>query len=294
MSADVFSRASSFILSNARLLERRSYDVLFGGADPASVGRAVAAYRNSDGGMGHALEPDLRCAGSQPLFVEVALIALLDAGYQSTEPALSLCDYLERHADRRGLVSPILRDALDAPHAAHWGEHALAPDLNPTASLCGLMYFHGCEHPWLEKATATCLELIRDEPPAEAHTLLCVARLADHHPDARVRDELRAIVSKALPKASFFIPNAPVEEYGLTPLHFAPTPESPWRTIFTDEQVRGHLDDLLQAQQDDGGWPIRWSAPGDGAVAEWRGRWTLDALRTLTAYGVLEAPADTG
>ena len=40
---------------------------------------AVAAYRNPDGGFGHALEPDGRCPGSQPLAIEFALGTLDEA-----------------------------------------------------------------------------------------------------------------------------------------------------------------------------------------------------------------------
>lgn len=48
-----------------------------------------------------------------------------------------------------------------------------------------------------------------------------------------------------------------------------------------------HLDDLLDAQTGDGGWPIRFDPPGEAARGEWRGRWTLEALGVLRAYGRL-------
>ena len=56
--SEMFSRARNYILTNARLLERLVFMVEFERGDPAAVGRAVAAYQNSDGGLGHALEPD--------------------------------------------------------------------------------------------------------------------------------------------------------------------------------------------------------------------------------------------
>ena len=42
-------------------------ECLFEGGPPDGVGDAVRAYRNGDGGIGHALEPDLRCTASQPM-----------------------------------------------------------------------------------------------------------------------------------------------------------------------------------------------------------------------------------
>ena len=68
--------AARYLAANGRVLERRRFERLFadGGAGP--VRDAVAAYRNADGGFGHALEPDGRCPGSQPLAIEFALRVL--------------------------------------------------------------------------------------------------------------------------------------------------------------------------------------------------------------------------
>ena len=92
------------------------------------------------------------------------------------------------------------------------------------------------------------------------------------------------VIETNLPKASFYEAEAPVKDYGLTPLHFAPKPESICRELFTQEQIDKHLEDLLKTQQADGGWPINWGAPGMASKLEWRGRVTLDALCRLSAY----------
>jgi hypothetical protein len=282
--SDTLSRAQTFMLTHARLLERRLFEVQFAGAEPATVARAVRAYQNADGGLGHALEPDLRCAESQPLFAEVGLAALCEAGCRDPELARSLCAFLQSASDEAGLVPPILASALASPHALHWTASSLAPDLNPTAGVCGLLHYQGIRHPWLSLATATCCELLRD-PPREAHTLLSATRLADHLPDRALAKRLHDAIASVLPQASSFIAEAPVQGYGLTPLHFAPHPDSNWRALFSEEQIDGHLRDLLARQQADGGWPITWEAPGPAAALEWRGSTTLEAIRRLSAYG---------
>jgi hypothetical protein len=282
---DTLSRAREFMLTHARLLERRLFDVEFAGADPASVGQVVRAYQNADGGLGHALEPDLRCPESQPLFVEVGLAALWEAGCRDADLARAVCPFLQSAANEAGLVPPILETALASPHAGHWSASALAPDLNPTAGICGLLHYQGVAHPWLDRATETCCDLLLPDPPLEAHTLLGATRLADYLPDKALAERLRETIASALPRASFFIAEAPVEGYGMTPLHFAPRPDSSWRALFADAQIEGHLQDLLGRQQPDGGWPIAWQAPGPAAELEWRGRWTLEAIHTLAAYG---------
>lgn len=95
------------------------------------------------------------------------------------------------------------------------------------------------------------------------------------------------VIDKYLPEASFYVPEAPVETYGLTPLHFAPKPESFCSELFTKSQIDNHLNDLIEKQLPDGGWPINWDTPGAASSLEWRGRWTLDALLWLSAYGKL-------
>ncbi|MGC9522222.1 MAG: hypothetical protein ACP5HG_10145 [Anaerolineae bacterium] len=138
---------------------------------------------------------------------------------------------------------------------------------------------------WLARATATCCEMLIEAPPLEAHTLLSATRLVDHLPDRALARRLRDAIASALPQASFFIAEAPVEGYGLAPLTFAPRPGSSWRALFFDAQIDGHLDDLLRQQQPDGGWPLTTETSGPVAALAWRGRWTLEATRALSAYG---------
>ena len=60
------ARAREFMRLNARVIDRRRFDLHFHGAPAAPLLAALAAYENPDGGYGHALEPDLRGEASQP------------------------------------------------------------------------------------------------------------------------------------------------------------------------------------------------------------------------------------
>ena len=53
-------RASEFMRTHARLLDRRRFELLFADGSAEGAFRALLAYRNSDGGFGYGLEPDLR------------------------------------------------------------------------------------------------------------------------------------------------------------------------------------------------------------------------------------------
>ncbi|MFH1571734.1 MAG: hypothetical protein ABIL09_27340, partial [Gemmatimonadota bacterium] len=161
---DAFALARTFLLTHARLLERALFQVRFEGRPPEVVCAAVRAYRNPDGGLGHALEPDLRCPESQPLASEIGLTALWQAGGRDPELALSLCGYLESVCDGDGLVAPFTESARRSPHASHWSG-AVAPGLNPTSGLCGLLHYQGIDHPWLSRATRTCCERVLSGAP---------------------------------------------------------------------------------------------------------------------------------
>jgi hypothetical protein len=56
------------------------------------------------------------------------------------------------------------------------------------------------------------------------------------------------------------------------------------RSLFADELIEAHLENLEAGQQADGGWPLTWDPPTAGAVLEWRGRVTVEALLKLQDY----------
>jgi hypothetical protein len=71
------------------------------------------------------------------------------------------------------------------------------------------------------------------------------------------------------------------------PLEWAPTPQSFCARLFRDQVIDTHLDALAARQQPDGGWPLTWEPLSEGATMEWRSYVTLEALKTLKAYGRL-------
>ncbi len=286
MTTDVLGKAAEFLWQHARLLERRLLDVRLGEGAPTSVVAALRPYQNADGGFGQALEPDIRAPTSQPVCVELALQALREAGAPADATVRGACDYLESVCGEGGAVAPGHVSLRDFPRAKHWDwDWALEPALNPTAGIAGHLHALGAEHAWLDRATEWCLEQIPAEPIVSAHTLRCVFGLLESLPDRERATELLEIVRPQLFEAEWFTLDVPVTTYTLTPLHFAPAPGGFASSFFDYVVIEAHLDDLLARQQDDGGWPIHWEAPAGAATAEWRGRWTLDALLTLRAYG---------
>jgi hypothetical protein len=290
---DVFAAGQRFLSRQARLLEQRLFATCFLGAPATGVTDALRGYQNDDGGFGHGLEPDKRCPASLPIDVETALGALVKAGAVDTPMVHRACDFLARTADEaaEGGAVPLASAVIESyPRAEHWSDWTYRPGLNPTAGLVGLLHRLGARHPWVAEGTDYCWRTLeKGDPPGDAHTLAETLVFLEHVPERDRADEHAAALAEHLAEIPMFRldPNTP--GYGLTPLNLAPLADSRWRSLFTDDQIDAHLDQLSRDQQPDGGWTITWEPPSEAAGLEWRGIVTLDALRTLTSYGRITA-----
>ncbi|GEM_PF-96324 len=220
-----------------------------------------------------------------------------DPGHDGGHSAMlrRACGFLAATADAAGAGGgvPLAMPVIELyPRAAHMTEWTYQPGLNPTAGLAGLLYQLGFDHPWRQEAARFCWErLSADGLPDDAHALSETLIFLENVPDTDRADSAAAGLAEHLASVSMLNLDPGATDYGLTPLHLAPHPESRWRSLFTDEQIEAHLDTLAAKQQGDGGWPISWEPPAGAAAAEWRGIVTLQALRTLTAYGRIAAPS---
>lgn len=278
-------RAADFIWRNARLLERMLFARVFLDGPADAVLAALRAYRNADGGFGNALEADVRAPTSTPLVCEVALIVLNEAAIIDRDIAHAMCGYVASVAEPSGRVSIVTREITDYPRAPHWQKPSFGGNsLNPTAGIVGLLHYQGVEHPWLTRASEWCWQRI-EQPLDDAHEIATSLRFLEHAPD-RTRARAAALrLARKADEARWFLKEADLSKYGVTPLHLCPRRDSIAREAFSDELLDAHLDVLAAAQEPDGGWPIRWEAPGPGAAMEWRGRVTVEAVMRLRAYG---------
>ena len=252
---------------------------MFDGADPGFVVDALRAYRNPDGGFGWGLEPDKRVPASQPLDTQLAFEAMDAVGCVDQDIVREACDWLLTLGAGVGCITS---EALEHPCAPHW-DVAEPPSLNPTATLAGLLWKWRIEHPWRAVATAWCWEQLLDGIPASAHSVMCVLTFLDHVPDRADAALLVEALEPKLPTLEWFN-YEPEASYGLTPLHFVPSPDSRWADLFPSHLLARHLDALEAAQVPDGGWPISWTTIGPAAEQEWRGYVTTANLRLLSAY----------
>jgi hypothetical protein len=69
------------------------------------------------------------------------------------------------------------------------------------------------------------------------------------------------------------------------PHNFAKSPDSLARAWFSADEIEASLDHLASQQREHGGWEITWAHWLPAIPFEWSGLITIDALKTLRAYG---------
>jgi hypothetical protein len=286
MNAPDLDTAAVFLAANARVLDRRRFQRMFGGGAAQPVRDAVAAYLNQDGGFGHALEPDCRAPGSQPLAVDLALRILDEADAWDEDLVLGACDWLAAVAPDEGGAAFVEPTISGWPHAPWWvPEEGHPASLISTGLIAGTLHARGVSHPWLDQATELMWTKIGSLTEPSGYDMFGVLRFLQHVPD---RDRARQVFGQVGPliidrKLVTLDPETPGEVH--FPLDFAPEPDSLARGLFDDATIKAHVDHLAQAQRDDGGWTFNWLAWSPAAEREWRGFLTVDALRVLRANG---------
>jgi hypothetical protein len=276
------ARAWEFMRLNARVIDRRRFALHFHGAPAAPLLAALAAYENPDGGYGHALEPDLRGEAGQPVPAQHALDVLHQAGADDHPAVARIAGHLAAITTPDGGVPFVLPAVRDAPHAPWWQTPDDPPAaINPTATLAGMLHRAGSRHPWLATATAYCWRHL-DDPPADPgpYDVLALLTFLDHVPD-------RARAEAAFGRLrDAFADHARSDHHDV--LDFAPAPGGYGHRLFGDTAVDAALDALIDAQDDDGGWDVRFLIWTPATRPEWRGFITVERLRTLRAYGRLK------
>ena len=278
--------ARTFLLRNARLLDRHRFAFRFEAGRAADVVTALRPYQNADGGFGHALEPDLRGAESEPVPLEHALHILDEVGDFDAQIVQRGCDWLDTVTTESGGIPFVLPAVADTPHAPWWVATGEA-SLNPTAGIAGLLHKHNVRHPWLSAATTYCWDaLSKSVSDLGPDDTISVLAFLEHAPEReRATAAFERVADRIL--ADLVTLDASATGYIKTPLDFAPHPERLAARLFDDETIALHLDALSSRQEADGGWPISWEPPSAAAVEEWRGFVTLGSLDVLDNYGRL-------
>ncbi|WP_026695278.1 hypothetical protein [Peribacillus kribbensis] len=303
LNSELFGRVKAFIKKNARPVDVRLYEYYFEGGDPALVEEALLHYQNQDGGFGHSLEPDFRLEHSSPMASTIAFQYAREMHLTSESPLIQkgIQYFLHTYDQKRGGWHGVPEEVNDVPHAPWWNfdaekghTGAASSWANPSAEITGylLEYSELVPKLFLDTVKVRALEeLDKLEMKMEMHDFLCYQRLFER---LEVKDKqevlyrLRESAREITPRS-----RAGWENYGLTPLQIATSPESPFADLFK-EVLPDNLDYELDRLTPEGAWNPGWSWFGQyeeewkAAEKDWKGYLTVKMLKVLSDFNRLE------
>jgi hypothetical protein len=282
--------AVRFVLANARLLDRHRLAVLLHAAPVEPVLNALRAYRNSDGGFGHALEPDIRAPESEPASTLHALEVLAEIGALDDPMVADAAAWIATIAGPDGGIPFALPTAAASPHAPFLTLPPSPGGSFLTFALAGALWEAGSDEPWLTRATDWCWAELERSDGLEAYGVKFALDFLDAVPDqVRAHASIERLRPHLGTDGSIPVRGGTPDER-LTPLTLSERPGGRSRALFTSEQIEADLDLLERGQQDDGGWTFDHLAWSPGQSVESRGIVTLLALANLSANGRIELP----
>lgn len=295
LSKNDFLKARDFILTNARMIERRLFEFHFANGDMNGVFHAVYAYRNPDGGFGHGMEPDTASPESQPLFSIMALETLDEVGYLTKEIILNdFMPYFESVTTEKGGIPWMFRPKSDYPCEGHFKTVKEWAALSTTAPLLGTLEKYKINIPWMKKAGEFVwseFERIKDK---HVFCYLCVPRWLTFLKHTKSQDKAIKTINDLknwISNNGIICEDKTDEGWGLYGkphrLNYAKSPDSILNSLFTKEALNKDIESLISKQKEDGRWDT-WYGISEGTKLEWAGIQTLWVLKTLKNYERIE------
>ncbi|SDX97439.1 hypothetical protein SAMN05421736_10149 [Evansella caseinilytica] len=292
-----YQKAVDFIMTKARPIDRALFEYHFQNGSGEAVLDTLSKFQNKDGGVGNAMEPDVRCPQSSPIATTVAMQYAREVQAPWRHPFIQAAMNYFINVYRTHQKWPlILPDMNETPHAEWWHftEEKQQFEMNPGAEVVG--YFHAYPQSipgdlmpefHYDVTNHVFQQLENQTTPIEFHEALCCLRLAAEIPDPgkkMVIDYLRDVardIATLDPKQW--------DGYCAKPLWLAPSPNSALFNVLEDA-VHKNLEYEIAHQQPDGSWHPFWEwgqyqhVWKNEALTEWKGYLTVKTLKTLKNY----------
>lgn len=309
LTKEAYERIRCWMSRQARPLEAALWRYYFEGGCPGDVTAALSLYQNSDGGFGHALEPDLWNPGSTP-YTTLHAVNLLqtpelrEAGQSLAKGALN---YFRSGAGREGGLWRFTLPENDRwPHAPWWHDSAetnARESLGLSAAIASFILQAAAPGEalyetalWIARRTYDAL--VAEGDSGEMFLDACCALAPQWFEMGLMAEEGRACLARRVAQA---IAHTPQEWAG-----YVPRPsryiQGPQHPLYPAHRalVEAELDYLITTLPEASPWPINWHwgpmeplYPKAFALAE---NWAMASqaisnLRLIKAYGRLEGEA---
>lgn len=268
-----FKKAQEFIYANGILWERVLFAYLFENGSLDHVHRCFRAYRNEDGGYGHALEHDIRCPSSHPLALEYLLRVLRDSRIPIGDLLDSAAAWIESVQDETGkLINP--PDLHDYPYAPWWSKDG---QNEPDSIVGNLISFGKATEAIIEKTRLWVQKNRTIEHIQSEEWLFMLYHAYDYFMNDLDFPHGTAHREATIARIIELIKSAPEEQYGSI-FMFAPQPDSEIAKRIP-EIIQQALDVIESQQEEDGSWHDQHN------LAQWFPMTTINNLLTLKRYG---------
>ena len=297
-----FDKAKDFIYKNARPLDAARWHFLFEGGSRDNVLKRLAAYRNDDGGFGHALEPDCWNPDSSPIQTWAATEIIKEVGLEDrTHPIIQgILSYLASGKDFDGHTwARSIPTNNNYPHAPWWRwEPDPETSYNPTACLIGFilkyadresaLYALGCG---LAKEAYRYFKAYY--PLESMHTVSCFVKMYAYLKEANVRGlldlgEYSASLHGQIRQMITYDTEKWKTDYVCKPSLFIGSKAS---EFYPDNRAVADYECafIRSAQEADGTWAITWSwpeYPEEWSISKnwWKSDWIIKSVKYVKAF----------
>lgn len=287
--------ATKYILENARPLELAIYKYYFENESNQAVVDELSKFQNTDGGFGHALEPDFFNPNSSPIATNDAIITLsrVDALDRDSDIVKRIVRYLASHdsfnEDKKRWLFAIDSNK-DYPHAIWWEKKGDGiSKFNPSISLAAFMVCYGNRTSLYEEIIKEGFEYLQTGEEISGDDVNCYLLAYELLTSNSINDivdldALKDLLCKAIENCIC----KDIEKYGV---EYVPMPSVVFAGKYLDfitpeikPLISAEKDILGKLQMEDGGFDItwKWYTPYQEEYEQarnwWRPRITVEKL----------------
>ncbi len=299
-----FDLIRNWMYRNARPLDLSRWKYHFENGSGQDVLSDLAAYQNTDGGFGHALEADSWNPNSSPIQTWCGTEILYEINMTDKDNPIikGILSYLESGKDYRdGFWYAEIPSNNDYPHAPWWtyDENPVEEwGYNPTICLVGfILYFADKQSDLYKRATQTAQKAIEDflqrGQLVDMHELSCFVRFWEYCRRAEGTDliDMDGLRQRLVEQVKSAITHNTEEwdtNYVCRPSQFMLSPDS---MFYHDnkEIAQYEVEYIIKSMNADGSWNVNWSwdsYPEEWAVSKnwWKANQTIINMRYLQGF----------